>query len=987
MKKTLSLLMGALLAAMLPVGNVKAQVKTVQVEVRTLDNAALASAVIYGDTVSGRTYFVDPALLAADYTGELVLVDTLPYIDTLSVSGNIASGSVDSTNFGRSMIVFRDVNGKTYVLGNVSNRMSGVFQASNLFVGTTTGLELTGVSAVGAAGTMLSELPMITYRNGFYSAFKYATVNAYAGDTLSINHTSPAGLLDTVFAPVVLDFAGDTLNGALHLAHTNGTLTIMGGKLNMITGSADSSAVVLKAIDSLGSFNPGMHATTIESGNYMLISPASGANILISGGCYGADYSAYKANRFYFGANTGINAASFPYTILPGYAVTWHNWNYANGDTTIYYNQPDDHIRPVLASPFDSDCDTVINGRFTTSTFEDSTYWDFLNYSLTQDTNIYVRWAAPTPGTVRLRFVHNLLDAYNNVETSDTVVYYDSVGHTRAEYIHRDLDYYFCNNHTGIAVVVPFTNSDTIVDINYERYAYELNWNLNGGAFTDGFPVTDSLRWGATIDYTHIPVLEGHNFTAWLPSMYATMPTEDLTINAQYAPRLYGLTWTGVGGTTPYTGSAIDNVSATFTDDNGNTVNAILTFHDANGNTSSTISAVGSYSVYASSPNPNYHFNADTIRTVVIVPATLTVTGTTAEMVKVYDGTRDAVVTNPGTLVTVYGSDDVQLTTTALFTDQYPGDGKTVVAHYTISGADAASYVLDTAYAIVGLSNSAVILAPITPNPLYGNGGGYNNSYDPAYAGFNGYCTDTAIITYRLAKINGVAAVVDQYTLFFDAKAQSEGFTSVTTYTNTVDDTTIMFLIPDTAKAGDYSAKLVLLNSAYPQFVGDTINIRFTVGMNKDYVTAIFGDVLTIVNKEELLDYDQYNWFCNGVEIGQYGQYYQDPNGLSSSNYYYVQLTNSTTGASVRTCPQSFVDVLTEDSVFLSTYPNPTTSKANVQVTNGKSTHTLRVMNVMGQVVFTTKFDGESYSLDLDGYANGAYTVSVDGATVRVIKK
>ena len=31
----------------------------------------LASAIIYGDTVVGRTYFVDSALLSAGYTGDL----------------------------------------------------------------------------------------------------------------------------------------------------------------------------------------------------------------------------------------------------------------------------------------------------------------------------------------------------------------------------------------------------------------------------------------------------------------------------------------------------------------------------------------------------------------------------------------------------------------------------------------------------------------------------------------------------------------------------------------------------------------------------------------------------------------------------------------------------------------------------------------------------------------------------------------------------
>lgn len=988
MKKTLSFLMGVLLAAMLPAGNAMAQSKTVVVDIHTLDRAPIVSATIYGDTVIGRTYFVDTAHFDVTLAGTAVSVDSMPYsapltasnvtIDDVITSGQ-ALATVDSTTFCNAVIVIRDANDKVYVIGNITGRQQGVFQASNLMTGST---EFTA----SAISNMLVTTPMINNAGYSYSAFKYASLYCGAGDTLSINFTSPAGMLDTVYSPAVLNFAADTLNGALHIAHTSGTVTIMGGKLNMITGSTDEAPIVMKAIDSLGSFNPGQHATAIESGNYMLINPASGANIVISGGNFGASYPTYTANRFYFGANTAANAAVYPYTIMPGYAVVWHNWDFAGSDTTIYYNESDNKIRPVLASPFPATCDTVINGRFTDAAFTNS--WDFLSDTLSQDTNIYVRWTFPGPGMVRARFAHTLMDAYNNVYLTDTVTFYDSVGHSVTEYARNYFDY---NCDRASATIDSLASNDTVITFNYYRTTYQLTWNLNGGAFTDGFAETQSLRWGATIDYSHTPVLEGHNFTGWLPTSHSVMPHYDLTLNAQYDQRLYGLTWTGVGGTTPYIGGAIQGISATYVDDNNDTIDAILTFIDANGVTSSTISAVGSYRVVASSPNPNYHFNADTVRTIIVVPATLTVTGTTAEMVKLYDGNRTATVTNPGTLNTVYGNDDVQLAVEALFTDQYPGEGKTVVAHYTISGANATSYVLDTAYSIVGDSNSAVILAPITPNPYYGNGGGYNNSYDPAYVGYNGYCTDTAYITYKMAKVNGVAPVVDQYTLFFDAKAQAEGFVDVTTYTNTYDDTTVMFVIPAAAKAGDYTAKLVLLNSAYPQFVGDTINIKFTVGLNKDYVAAIFGDVLTIVNKGELEGYDQYSWYCNGIEQGYYGQYYQDPNGLSSSNYYFVQLTNSTTGDVIRTCPQSVVDVLAEDQVFqpvVSTYPNPTTDKVSISVENSTNTnHTLRVMNVMGQVIFTTTFEGDNYSLNLDGYALGSYTISVDGTTVRVIKK
>lgn len=981
MKKTLSFLMGALLAAMLPVGNAMAQVKTVQIEVSTMDQVALASATIYGDTVSGRTYFVDSTLLAPGYTGDLVLVDTLPYSQALTVSGNTVSGSVDSAQFGRSMIVITDVNGIVYVVGNVSDRTQGVFQASNLFIGTTTGLDMTGASAVRAGSSMLKFIPMISYNGNAYSAFKYATVNTTASDTLSINYTSPAGFLDTVYSPVVLNLATDTVNGALHIAHTTGTVTIMGGKINMVTGSTDEAALVLKAIDSLGYLNPGNHATTIESGNYMTIAPATGANIQISGGNFAVKYPTYTANRFAFGDNTGANAAIFPFTIIPGYSVTWHNWNFLGADTTIVYNQPDNRIRPVLASPYPATCDTVINGRFVDTAFTIS--WNFTEDSLTQDTNIYVRWAVPTPGATRIRFAHSYLDATNsNIMLSDTTTYYEMPG-TRLVVNSRQERFYTCDNDS--IVIESVGTADTVCTFTYTRRQYTLTWDLNGGSFTDGFAETQLVTWGADIDYTHTPVLEGHTFDSWDPSTYTVMPQSNLTLTATYADRLYGLTWTGVGGTTPYTGSVIDNVSATYTDDNGDTINAILRYVDANGNSSSTAIAVGSYRVIASSPDPNYHFNADTVRTIVIVPATLTVVGTTVEDTKLYDGSYTAVVTNPGTLVTVYGSDDVQLTTTALFTDATPGEGKTIVANYTISGADVANYVLDTNYAAI-VVNSGVIVAPILPNVYYGeNGGGYQPVYNSAYAGFHGFCTDTATVTFKLTSGNP-----DQYKLAFNAAAQAEGFADVA-WTATLNDTTIQFNIPTSAKAGDYSVTMTLREAAYPQYESAPITINFSVGLDKDYVTAIFGDVLTIVNKGEVADYDQYSWYCNGNELGYYGQYYQDPNGLSSSNYYYVQLTNSTTGAVARTCPQSYVDVLAEDQVFqptVSTYPNPATETVNVNVQNSaNNTHTLRVMNVMGQTVYSAEFEGTECNIDFSSYAQGSYTITVDGTTVRVIKK
>ena len=134
--------MGALLAAMLPVGNVMAQTKTVQVTARTLDRVPLVSATIYGDTATGLTYFVDSANFDASYVGA-ISVDSMPYSTTLTIDPSAdystASGTVDSATYAISVIVLRDANNKVYVLGNVSpaNRALGVFQATNLMMGNT----------------------------------------------------------------------------------------------------------------------------------------------------------------------------------------------------------------------------------------------------------------------------------------------------------------------------------------------------------------------------------------------------------------------------------------------------------------------------------------------------------------------------------------------------------------------------------------------------------------------------------------------------------------------------------------------------------------------------------------------------------------------------------------------------------------------------------------------------------------------------------
>ena len=81
--------------------------------------------------------------------------------------------------------------------------------------------------------------------------------------------------------------------------------------------------------------------------------------------------------------------------------------------------------------------------------------------------------------------------------------------------------------------------------------------------------------------------------------------------------------------------------------------------------------------------------------------------------------------------------------------------------------------------------------------------------------------------------------------------------------------------------------------------------------------------------------------------------------------------------------------IVTDAAVAMVTvYPNPTVDRVRVKVENSfYPMHVLRVMNVMGVTMLNTVFDGNETSIDFSGFANGAYTVSVDGVVNRVIKK
>ena len=126
MKRTTLFLLGALMASVMPGHGLWAQSVNVNVDVRTLDRAALTSATIYAAT-PGQLYFVDSAYLMLPWGGAaLEVTDNVMVSTPMTISaangGYTATATVDSTTYGYSFIVAFDANNRCYVLGTSSRQ-------------------------------------------------------------------------------------------------------------------------------------------------------------------------------------------------------------------------------------------------------------------------------------------------------------------------------------------------------------------------------------------------------------------------------------------------------------------------------------------------------------------------------------------------------------------------------------------------------------------------------------------------------------------------------------------------------------------------------------------------------------------------------------------------------------------------------------------------------------------------------------------------
>ena len=661
-----------------------------------------------------------------------------------------------------------------------------------------------------------------------------------------------------------------------------------------------------------------------------------------------------------------------------GYIVTWKNHLYTNTDSTSINSGL---IAHVPTSPY---TDTLLLGWYLDSNL--TIPWLFRTDTLSSNTTLWPKWIEVDSPTMKVFKV--VLNKQGFSEATypiriDTLNYIGNIDQRVAIESPKTIKGFEPFDDSIIIASLPAT--DTIVNIRYNRIKrkleYSLNWN---GHFADTTIKEVQMRYyGETIVLPSADMIirENCTFIGWqIPGIpnnlqvpYITMREYDINIKAMYQ---YTPLWTSNTDTTTmvYSGNTTTNFFAYYVNDNGMNVPTDLVFYKQNGTSETLVesaNAVGTYRVVAKSPDPTqYPLGSDSIRYIVITPYMLTVSGTEVEPVKYYDGNSNATVTNTGS-ADFFEGDNVILRTTARYSDAAPGDNKSIVAFYSIAGADASNYTIASTAL---LRTDGVILDQILLEHPY------------FYPDGNGYCDTVAVIPVAL-----FSGTPDQYKITFSDEDLALGFSN-TDWVDFVPGSTrsIVIKIP-AAAAGHYYRPMVQFQyKDYPAFASENYYLdNFHVNLPSSSVIAIFNNVLSIVDTCDCLD--SFQWYKNGAPIpGANEAWYQDPDGLDNSNTYHV-LARMRVGDSYDytwSCDASYTFTRNTADVSVNASPNPASDMVKLSISNSPEySHKLVIMNVMGMTVLNTVFEGNETNIDLRGLPHGTYTAIVDGMTVRVIKR
>ena len=806
-----------------------------------------------------------------------------------------------------------------------------------------------------------------TYRR----TIKLAAADA---DTVYLARTMAAGMDDTIANPTVLELAGNQLLGGLYVIHSEGQVVVEGGVVGSIIGSASSAAaLVLQGLDSVGSVQPADHATTINSGRYVALTPDSGAPITLTGGKFTRTYPSYLApNHTFIDNPDAADKAIYPKQVVAGHQVLYVNYDCLHHDTTIVYNEPDGRIRPLLDSPRYPGTDTVFIAWHTDSLF--TNIWNATDDELTQDTTLYAQWhVVDTTAEYRYLLRHHLIGLAGDTTVRDSAMMIAP----KNSLAQLTVNHYLGRHCTdpGNPPTALITRDSMVVDLYYALNKYALTWDARGGVFASGdSTLTDSLFYTQIVTLPAAPTRKGHTFTGWIDAPYTMQPI-NTRVYAGYQVNPRNVVWHGSDSTAAYTAAPITRISASYKDDDSNSINANIVFINSHNDTNIYALNAGRYTVLAIPLDTNYHLlNPTTTLTITTAPASVNLANLSFNTSKVNDGTTNVQLTDNGALTGILGSDNVTLNATAHYNDAQTGTGKTITAQFSLVGTAATNYTLSPTSAV--LTTAGSIVDSIALDRATADNGISLQAF--------GYCTGSDTIHYYLQ-----SGTPDQYSITFspDAIANQHFVNTGWIALNPATPGILLVDIPATAESGDYTATLRFRDSQFPNNESYPISVTLHVNLPRTYTMPLFSDVIALVDTCQC--FTDIQWYHNGVAIpGANLHYYQEAGGLTGE--YHV--TARMNGIATATCRQDdMATLLSNDSDLqpaVSTYPNPTTDQVSIRIEGSQMPiHTIQVMSIMGLPILNTTFEGNTASINLEGYQAGHYIVSIDGITTRIIKQ
>lgn len=370
-----------------------------------------------------------------------------------------------------------------------------------------------------------------------------------------------------------------------------------------------------------------------------------------------------------------------------------------------------------------------------------------------------------------------------------------------------------------------------------------------------------------------------------------------------------------------------------------------------------------------------YDVPADLVCQGHITPYPLAISRPVVDEWKMYDGTDVAAVLGKASATNLFTGDQVYILTNASYDNPNPGTNKSIYAHFSTYGIDAANYTVpDTIlYSTAGIIYDTIALKEQTNGMKFIPDAVSYCKGDKVTLGFNVISGDP--VEYRMEFLG------EAKKLFKDS-----------TWRPTNDDNTLSFNVePRDDVHGVYKGIIIMRNELQQRddindrLYSDTFEIR--VNMSADaYLTKMYSDVISLVLTHSGDTFKTYQWYRNGDIIpGATLPYYKEQGGLDGVYYAIVNMGMPT---EERTCDSPLFKAGKNDDKRIMAYPNPVQDHVTLRIDNfTDETHTMKVVNAMGNVLETQEFDGDVLDFNMDGYIPGIYTITIDELQIKVIKK